>query len=314
MGLGRRSREGRDLPITARFAGRVRDRQQLGTCVRLEVEVSGFPPVTAGQFAMLQAGRSRCFLARPYSISDQVELPGTEEACCLVSFLVEPVGVGSGELAALQPGEAIYVLGPLGRGFRAAGLSQMLSPGARLVVVAGGVGIAPFPLLLREIGASASSSERSRQHTDVVVLLGLRSGADLDLSSLVSPGLEVLARQGSDATLLVTTEDGSYGSQGLVTVPLRRLLGPRDLVVACGPRAMLDAVWEVCLDVGALNAWFSLEAFMACGVGACHGCVTKSQEHGYLHVCRDGPVFAGQVVFGLGRSVAAPRAPMEADL
>ncbi len=129
----------------ARLLGHVTDNELLGTMFRLDVAIPGWPGARPGQFALLQAEPSRCFLPRAVSISD--------EAGERVSFLIAPVGEGTRELCDLAVGKPLWVLGPLGNGFDVEAL--VTSPG-RAVIVAGGVGVAPFPLLLSRMQARYS--------------------------------------------------------------------------------------------------------------------------------------------------------------
>jgi dihydroorotate dehydrogenase electron transfer subunit len=105
----------------------------------------------------------------------------------------------------------------------------------------------------------------------------------------------------------VVTEDGSLGRAEKVTATLQRELRPGDGLAVCGPWAMCEAVARVCGTVPDVEAWFSLEAGMACGVGSCHGCVIPLADGTAARVCREGPVFAMQTIFGtiLGPTVGA---------
>jgi dihydroorotate dehydrogenase electron transfer subunit len=183
------------------------------------------------------------------------------------------------------------VLGPLGVGFA--------SPegGRRALLVGGGVGIAPLAIWQDVLDRGAGliveppgpeSADRqppgtapvpaATGPTSVTVLLGFRDGA-----------------RGEGAALLrgarVATDDGSAGRYGLVTDLLEEELA-RDAhatVYACGPAPMLEAVRAICAEQG-IPAQLALEAGMACGFGACYGCVVPRRGGGYLRVCVDGPV------------------------
>lgn len=292
-----------DEPSTMQLPAYVRDRSEVGGCAVLEIETQGWRSAAAGQFAMLRAQDSRCFLSRPYSIADQVI--GNEGGARL-TFVVSPVGVGSRELVAVAPGQIVKVTGPLGRGFLAAGLWAERERSKRLVIVAGGVGIAPMPLLLREIAELCGQGWGRPQdkgaglcapYAEVMVVFGVRSRENAALLSLLESGLDALAQRGVSTRVLVTSEDGSLGLVGLVTDHLGEVLLPGDRVVACGPPRMLATLWDVCQEAGILDVWVSLEAVMACGVGACHGCVIPTAGGGYARVCREGPVFPASVVF-----------------
>jgi len=164
-----------------------------------------------------------------------------------LAFLVDPVGPGTESLCRLERGDAVDVLGPLGRGFR-------LDVG-RPLLVGGGIGIAPLVYL----------SQRLRRPP---ALLGFRTRAHAEAASLV-PNAEVVVEP------------------ELVT---ERLAPGRD-VLACGPEAMLHAVAR--LAPGAQLAW---EAPMACGFGACHGCVVRIGG-ALRRLCVEGPVLDASAVF-----------------
>ncbi len=123
-------------PGGCRLRGRVVATEALGLWRRLTLEVPGWRGSRPGQFALLQADSSPCFLARAISVSD--------ESGDKVSFIIAPVGDGTEELCGLAEGEAVWVSG---RSETGSTWTRSLSPG-RAVVVAGGVGVAPFPLLL----------------------------------------------------------------------------------------------------------------------------------------------------------------------
>jgi NAD(P)H-flavin reductase len=177
-----------------------------------------------------------------------------------LSFLLEVVGPGTARLAELRPGEALALVGPLGVGWRPP------REGTRPLLVGGGIGAAPLICLEEELGP------------DAAVLLGFRSAAHARAAGLFA---------GSPA---LATDDGSAGRRALVTDLLREELDadPGATVFACGPPPMLEAVRVLCAEVG-VPAQLALESGMACGFGACFGCVVATRE-GYIRLCVDGPV------------------------
>jgi dihydroorotate dehydrogenase electron transfer subunit len=210
---------------------RVLATEWLGPYAVLRLERGTLEPGTPGQFFMLEApGR---VLPRPMSLS--LAPPGE------LGFLFEPIGPGTGALAALAGGDEIHALGPLGNGFD---LTV-----ERPLLVGGGIGIAPLPYLSERLGAPPA-------------LLGFRTPGHAAAASLVP-----------NATVAV--------EPALVTDLLPE--GPSD-VLACGPEPMLRALAE--LVPGAQLAW---EAPMACGYGACYGCVVEIDGR-YRRLCIDGPV------------------------
>ena len=152
------------------------------------------------------------------------------------------------------------MLGPLGRGFTPPG------EGRRAILVGGGVGIAPLAILQDELQSGAT------------VLLGFRDRARAHGAALL------------DGARLAT-DDGSSGHHGRVTELLSADLerDPHAVVYACGPAAMLEATRAICERIRT-PAQLALEAGMACGFGACFGCVVARRGGGFLRVCVDGPV------------------------
>ncbi len=222
------------MPNAARLS--VTGSERVGPYTLVRVERRGIEPGAAGQFFMLEApGR---LLPRPFSLC--IAPPGE------LGFLVDPIGPGTEAIAALAPGDEIGVLGPLGNGYRL--------DVERPLLVGGGIGIAPLPYLLEQLGGSAP------------VALGFRSAEHAEAASLL-PGAEVVV----DPVLV--TELIEPDSAG------------RDWdVLACGPEPMLRAVAALCPT--AQLAW---EAPMACGYGACYGCVVEI-DSALKRLCLEGPV------------------------
>jgi dihydroorotate dehydrogenase electron transfer subunit len=151
-------------------------------------------------------------------------------------------------------------VGPLGVGFRAP------VAGTRPLLVGGGIGAAPLLCLQDELGEEAP------------VLLGFRTAEHARAASLFAGDVEL------------ATDDGSAGHHGLVTVLLGQRLDaePAATVFACGPPPMLEAVRALCAERG-VPAQLAMESGMACGFGACFGCVVPTRE-GYVRLCLEGPV------------------------
>lgn len=214
------------------------------------------PPVHPGQFVELQAPDGKTMLRRPISIFDY---DGRT-----LSLLVRRVGEGTRSIAAARPGDSISTVMPLGNGF------PTVRPEERVLLVGGGVGIAPMLYLARVIAAAGRWP---------AVLYGARTAAELVAA----------ARFDGFADLHTCTDDGSAGFHGLVTEhPLFRA-GEYDRVMCCGPKPMMQAVAAACRHNN-INCEVSLENMMACGVGACLCCVEKTVR-GNVCVCTEGPVF-----------------------
>lgn len=187
-------------------------------------------------------------------------------------LLYQVTGRGTNLLAAKKEGEILEVTGPLGRGFP-------LPEEGRAVVVAGGMGAAPLYYLLHALKSAGR---------DVTFLYGARTAAALVLQEQYRS----LVRHYAAAT-----DDGSFGRQGPVTELLQEELSRRPGVVfACGPEPMLREAAAIAAGFNS-RCFVSLEARMACGVGACLGCVIPGADGRYRRVCADGPVFAAEEVF-----------------
>ena len=179
-----------------------------------------------------------------------------------IEFLLHDVGPGTKRLCELAPGEGLLIVGPLGNGFTAP------SVGTDLLLVGGGIGIAPLVGLQQTWGGRALLGFRDAHHAKAVELF-------------TDP--------------ILATDDGSTGHAGPVTDLLEAELETRPTTIyACGPPAMLEAVRDRAASHGVASQ-LALEAPMACGFGACYGCVVATLD-GYRRVCVDGPVFDGALL------------------
>ena len=232
------------------------------------------PEAVPGQFANIKVSEGyEPLLRRPLSIYSQDMQAGT------LTFLYRLVGQGTQLLSKRQVGEGIDLIGPLGKGFSLTGLT----PETPALLVAGGVGAAPLYFLARKL--------RDRG-VPVFFFLGGRAAEDLAFGEKMAKEL--------DNTLTVTTEDGSLGQKGIITQALHEKLaksaGENCRLFACGPPAMLREVARIAKQKGEIPLQVSREAVMACGFGACLGCVCSGRaengEETYIRVCTEGPVFA----------------------
>lgn len=225
-----------------------------------------------GQFVMIGTGKGLDpLLRRPFSIS------GAEGQTLLILYRV--VGRGTERLSQVAEGEELPCLGPLGRGF------ALPAGGGPVLAVAGGIGIAPLLFLLQSL-----------KNREAELMVGCRTGSERVPEALFDlPAVSVS----------LSTDDGTIGRKGLVTElleeRLRDLRGTDAALYACGPRPMLRVVASLA-QRAAVSCQVSLEAHMACGVGACQGCAVAAAPgigRAYLHVCREGPVFdASEVAWG----------------
>ena len=181
-----------------------------------------------------------------------------------LGFMLDRVGPGTERLGELAPGEGLWVAGPFGLGFRPP------ERAADALLVGGGIGVAPILALADRLDAAAAR-----------VLLGFRSARHAEVAELFA------------TPAALATDDGSRGRRALVTDLLRDELDhrPAAVVYACGPPPMLEAVRALCQARG-VPAQLALESGMACGYGACFGCVVPTRD-GFVRLCVDGPVVDG---------------------
>ena len=228
------------------------------------------PKVEPGQFVHLRVPNlDSAVLRRPFSVYK------TEGAT--LSILYKEVGRGTSAMKALRDGESVSLLGPLGHGFPAPAKDKIP------VLVAGGYGMAALYLVAKNAPVQG------------MVFVGGRSAIDI----LCADEFTALGW-----TVRISTEDGSLGTQGLVTEALEAWL-KNDLknrlpeFFACGPNGMLKAVGERAIRDG-WTAWLSMDNQMGCGVGACLACVQKIATPGggwtWERVCKEGPVFESRSV------------------
>ena len=221
-------------------------------------------------------------LPRPFSISD-AGTDGDGEA--FAEFLYKPIGRVTRAMTQLGAGERIRVLGPLGNGF------PDPEVGRRPLLLAGGIGNAPFALQVRELIRRGVSDPEN-----IILFLAARTADELWIQdSVIQSGVQIVP----------VTDDGSKGEKGFITDAVsRRLdeLGPVE-IFACGPQGMLTAVRKLALE-RALPAHLSVEEHMACGYGVCNACVVERCREGeaqgsgpYARVCVDGPVFRAEEIY-----------------
>ncbi|HTQ03344.1 MAG TPA: hypothetical protein VMI54_05785 [Polyangiaceae bacterium] len=234
-----------------------------------------------GQFTMVRGAEwgDAPLLPRPMSYLSAGNTP---------SILIKVIGEGTLRMGRAEPGEPFTLLGPLGQPWRAP------SAGRRVVLVAGGVGVAPLLFLARRLASAGGPKP--------LAVYGGRSARDLPLDDELAELTE----------LHVTTEDGSKGTRGRVTDVLGELLAPDREVFTCGPDRMMAKVAELCAarDV---PCEASLETPMACGYGVCLGCPVPTTDGAYVYACTQGPcIDARRVDWSRGdhapkKGVHAPR-------
>lgn len=220
-----------------------------------------------GQFLGVYPRDRSTLLPRPISICE------TDAARGALRIVYRVAGAGTREFSGYSRGDAISLLGNLGNGFP---LEQ--GAGKKAFLMGGGIGVPPILELARRLEAEKQ------------IVVGYRDG-NLFLK-------EDLQKYG---TLHIATEDGSAGTKGNVMDAIRENGLEAEVIFACGPMPMLRAIKAYAAEWD-IPAYISLEEHMACGVGACLGCVVKTKEvHHHSHVpnariCTDGPVFEAKEV------------------
>ena len=218
-----------------------------------------------GQFIAMYCEDGTKLLPRPISICGIDAEKGT------LRVVYRIAGEGTRLFSEMKEGGSLEVMGPLGNGFT--------MKDKKAVIVGGGIGIPPMLELARQL-----SCEKT-------VVLGYRD--------------ELFLKEEFDscADVVVATEDGSCGTKGTVIDAIKAAQVSGDIIYACGPMLMLKALAEYADEYG-MEAQISLEERMACGIGACLGCICKTKEKDHhtnvnnTRICKDGPVFdAKEVVF-----------------
>ena len=222
----------------------------------------------AGQFLHLRVPDDAHLLRRPISISS-IDKPNNQ---CHLIYRVE--GSGTAIFSSLKPGDRLDVMGPQGNGFD---LSE-LNKDSKILLVGGGIGVPPLLEVAKQL------HERG---VEITTVLGFATKDAVILEDELSRFSQVF----------VTTDDGSYGTQGNVSVVINECDTEFDAIYSCGAPGMMKYINQTFYDHP--RAYLSLESRMACGMGACYACVLKvpDSETVSQRVCEDGPVFkTGTVV------------------
>lgn len=241
-----------------------------------------------GQFITLRCDDFT--LRRPFSIHQCSPSMGEESGEGEIALLYRVAGRGTTWLSRRQTKQKVDVLGPLGRGFSIP--SAIVGQSRHLLLVAGGIGIAPLFFLMQ----SASS------HHLITLIHGANTAAQLYLGAMPGTGSSSAAKNRNrllplpqGVRFIPVTEDGSAGKKGMATDILPDFLEWADQVYACGPLDMYKSTARMSGSERQSNlklrkCQVSLEVRMGCGFGACYGCTINTRE-GLKQVCRDGPVF-----------------------
>ncbi len=226
--------------------------------------------VRPGQFVGVYPKNKSTLLPRPISICE-VDLKRSA-----IRLVYRVVGSGTSEFSAYEEGDTVSILGPLGNGF-----PLEKAAGKNVVVIGGGIGVPPL------LGTAKGLAELSdgAKPLKISAVMGYRDSDNFLADEFLS-----------FAELSIATEDGSVGTKGNVIDALKEQKVACDVIFACGPMPMLRGI-KAYAEENSIKAYLSLEERMACGVGACLGCVCKTKnidEHSHVNnarICTDGPVF-----------------------
>lgn len=210
----------------------------------------------AGQFCNIKVSETNFpLLRRPFSIHN-IENDS-------VYFLFDIHGEGTKILSDKKIGEELDIIGPLGKGFNYNDHFQTA------ILVAGGIGIAPFPFLTKNL-----------VNKNIVTLYGARNKDYIYNNNLIN--------------VKYSTDDGSFGFYGNVIELLKKELNENNFekvkIFGCGPTPMLKALQKFSNENN-INCELSIESAMACGFGICQGCPVETTDNSYKLICKDGPVF-----------------------
>lgn len=218
-----------------------------------------------GQFIAMYCNDKSKLLPRPISICGINKEEGT------LRVVYRVAGEGTKEFSEMKEEDTLEVMGPLGNGFA---LKE-----EKAIIIGGGIGIPPMLELAKQL------------NVEKTVVLGYRT------STFLKDEFEAVC------DVKVATEDGSQGTKGTVIDAIEKYGVEGKVIYACGPMPMLKAL-AVYAEEHGMEAQISLEERMACGIGACLGCICKTKEKGHhtnvnnTRICKDGPVFdAKEVVF-----------------
>lgn len=242
-----------------------------GICSLWLEEVDFVEDAVPGQFISVYCEDKSRLLPRPISICEIDKVAGR------LRIVYRIAGAGTMELSKRKPGERVTVMGPLGNGYR---MDVIKNPeGVHSLLVGGGIGIPPLLALAQTLPGKKTA------------VLGYRDNQIFLKEEFLSCGCEIA----------IATDDGSVGTKGNVIDAIRANNLQGDQIFSCGPTPMQRGVKAYAAE-NKIPAQLSLEERMACGIGACLGCVCKSAEidaHSQVHnkrVCKDGPVFFAEEI------------------
>ena len=212
-----------------------------------------------GQFISVYCEDKSRLLPRPISICEVDKQRGA------LRIVFRVAGAGTDEFAHMPAGQGVDIMGPLGNGYT-------LQKEGKAILVGGGIGIPPMLELAKQLDCEKT------------IVLGYRDVRYLD---------EEFKKYGE---VVIATEDGSCGTKGNVVDAMKAMGVTGDMIYSCGPMPMLRGISAYAEELG-IQAQISLEERMACGIGACLGCICKTKEKDHhsnvnnARICKDGPVF-----------------------
>ena len=224
----------------------------------------------AGQFVSVYSNDASKLLPRPISLCGIDRKAGTLR----LVYRVTGEHTGTEEFSRLQAGDTMKIMGPLGNGFT-------VEKGRKAFLIGGGIGVPPMLQLAKEMKDAGENFQ---------IVMGYRDAGTFLLDEFKEQGESFVA-----------TEDGSVGTKGNVLDAIRENHLDADVIYACGPTPMLRAL-KAYAEEQNMTCYVSMEERMACGVGACLGCVcktTKKDAHSHVNnarICTDGPVFYAEDV------------------
>lgn len=231
----------------------------------LWIETEAARTARPGQFVSVYTADASKLLPRPISICEIDK----ENGRLRVVYRVTGPKTGTEEFSKLKAGDIIPVIGPLGNGF-----PYEKAEGKKVFLMGGGIGVPPILELAKQMDCEKKQ-----------IVVGYR-----DAQTFLKEEFE------QSGELYISTEDGSVGTKGNVMDAIRENGLEADMIYACGPTPMLRAIKQYA-EEHKIVCYISLEERMACGIGACLGCVCKTKEkdaHSNVcnkRICKDGPVF-----------------------
>lgn len=237
-----------------------------------------------GQFVnILPRDSSDPLLRRPFSICT------VDRGRGLFTVLIKVVGPGTRAIVETREGANVDMLAPLGLSFEWEGDGEGVDAGDRtaagkMILVAGGVGVAPLLLLCQKVREQAKNPA-----PEIIFCYGARTAEEFVLLDRIEPLVD---------RLVLTTDDGSRGTKEFCTQAAERHFSTGCRILTCGPNPMMNDLLTRMRAAG-LEGQVSLENQMGCGIGACLGCVVTTRE-GYRRICCEGPVLKTELLDSIG--------------